>query len=127
MGRPIMPNVNLTNDEYHAVLVMRDRAEKPTGFCEDYPCCGHTPDDPCTRQWYDHPDAFNPSVNPHCFCDHAEGICEAEYDDSDDCEHAGAEFTDDGWICSYCGEDVNHMYDMPDQETGLDIIKEETP
>lgn len=51
-------------------------------YCEDYPCCGHTPDDPCGRQWYDEPGAFDPQANPHCFCEHEYGICEVdEYDD----------------------------------------------
>lgn len=73
-----MPSVNLTNDEYEIILKRREQEEKPLGYCEDYPCCGHTPDDPCTRQWYDHPDAFNPSVNPHAFCEHEYGICEVD-------------------------------------------------
>jgi hypothetical protein len=30
-----------------------------TDHCEDYPCCGHTPSDPCKRQWYDEPGAFD--------------------------------------------------------------------
>lgn len=47
-------------------------------MCEDYPCCGHTESDPCEVQWYDAPDAFDPRVNPHCFCDHAAGVCEYE-------------------------------------------------
>lgn len=48
-------------------------------MCEDYPCCGHTPADPCERQWYDEPDAFDTRRNPHAFCDHAEGWCDAEW------------------------------------------------
>ena len=55
--------------------------------CEDYPCCGHTPDDPCERQWYDEPGAFDTSRpgNEHALCDHENGICEvndaeAEYE-----------------------------------------------
>lgn len=43
-------------------------------MCEDYPCCGHTPADPCERQWYDEPGAFE---GPHAFCEHEYGICEA--------------------------------------------------
>lgn len=50
-------------------------------YCEDYPCCGHTDEDPCSPQWYDAPDAFDPSVNPHCFCDHSDGWCEVEVDE----------------------------------------------
>lgn len=45
-------------------------------YCEDYPCCGHTPDDPCGPQPYDEPGHFDPLVNPHCFCEHEYGICE---------------------------------------------------
>lgn len=80
-----MPQVNLTNDEYHRLMTERTNATLINGHCEDYPCCGHTEQDPCRREWYDHPDAFNPSVNPHCFCEHEYGICEVEeYDDDDD-------------------------------------------
>jgi hypothetical protein len=47
-------------------------------YCEDYPCCGHTPADPCARQWYDEPYAFDTSVNPHALCDHESGDCDVE-------------------------------------------------
>lgn len=47
-----------------------------SAYCEDYPCCGHTPQDPCSRQWYDEPDAFDTSVHPHALCDHENGDCE---------------------------------------------------
>jgi len=56
-------------------------------YCEDYPCCGHTPSDPCERQPYDEPGYFDTSVNPHALCDHSEGFCdvwdedEEEFDD----------------------------------------------
>jgi hypothetical protein len=56
-------------------------------LCEDYPCCGHTPGNPCTRQWYDEPGAFDTSRpgNEHALCDHENGICEVEYlDELDD-------------------------------------------
>jgi hypothetical protein len=59
-------------------------------YCEDYPCCGHTDLDPCAPQWYDAPDAFDVSVNPHALCEHDVGICdvwEDEADDEDDEEH----------------------------------------
>lgn len=48
--------------------------------CEDYPCCGHTPQDPCDRQWYDEPGAFDTSRNPHALCDHENGECDVAYD-----------------------------------------------
>lgn len=51
-------------------------------LCEDYPCCGHTPDDPCAPQWYDAPDAFDTTVHPHALCDHENGDCEV-YADSE--------------------------------------------
>ena len=53
-------------------------------MCEDYPCCGHTPDDPCERQWYDAPDAFDTTKNPHALCNHEEGECSVEYYDMRD-------------------------------------------
>jgi hypothetical protein len=46
-------------------------------YCEDYPCCGHTPADPCERQWYDEPDAF---TGAHAFCEHEIGQCDVEPD-----------------------------------------------
>lgn len=45
-------------------------------YCEDYPCCGHTPADPCDEQWYDKPGAFDTSKNPHALCDHENGCCD---------------------------------------------------
>jgi len=55
-------------------------------YCEDYPCCGHTPEDPCSPQWYDKPGAFDTSRpgNEHALCDHENSICEVEPDDPDD-------------------------------------------
>jgi hypothetical protein len=49
-------------------------------LCEDYPCCGHTPDDPCGRQWYDEPGAFDTTRpgNEHALCEHEYGICEVD-------------------------------------------------
>lgn len=46
-------------------------------YCEDYPCCGHTREDPCERQWYDEPGAFDTSKpgNEHALCDHPNGDC----------------------------------------------------
>ena len=80
-----MPRIELTNDEHEVILKLREAETLVNGRCEDYPCCGHTAQDPCTREWYDHPDAFNPLVNPHCFCEHEYGICEVdEYDDEED-------------------------------------------
>jgi hypothetical protein len=61
--------------------------------CEDYPCCGHTPEDPCERQWYDEPGAFDTSRpgNEHALCDHENGICEVEddFDDEEDDDGLG--------------------------------------
>lgn len=102
-----MPNVELSNDEYHRLMTERTNATLTNGHCEDYPCCGHTPDDPCTREWYDHPDAFNPLVNPHCFCEHEYGICDVEpYPDDpdpDDCEHGEAYYHGARITCDLCG------------------------
>lgn len=83
-----MPRMDLTNDELDAVLTMRNRANLVMGHCEDYPCCGHTPLDPCTREWYDHPDAFDTSIpgQEHRLCDHESGDCYVadRYDDGED-------------------------------------------
>lgn len=50
-------------------------------YCEDYPCCGHTPSDPCDTQWYDRHDWAN---DPHVLCDHENGFCEADDDEWDE-------------------------------------------
>jgi hypothetical protein len=50
-------------------------------YCEDYPCCGHTLQDPCDAPPYD------PRNDPHLLCDHNTGYCEveeAERDEEDD-------------------------------------------
>ncbi len=52
--------------------------------CEDFPCCGHTMQDPCGPQWYDEPNAFDIRRNPHAFCEHEAGHCEAYYEDEDE-------------------------------------------
>lgn len=85
--------------------------------CEDYPCCGHTNDDPCGPQWYDAPDAFDTTKNPHALCDHETGECDVWEDEEDDeeCEHDGAEYSHAGWVCSWCGVGV------PDPE-GWDAV-----
>ncbi len=53
--------------------------------CEDYPCCGHTPLDPCERQPYDEPGYFDTTRpgNEHALCDHENGWCDV-YDDEPD-------------------------------------------
>ncbi len=79
-----MPRLDLTNDEYHRIMTERTNATLINGHCEDYPCCGHTEQDPCRREWYDHPDAFNPLVNRHAFCEHEAGICDADFEEYDD-------------------------------------------
>jgi hypothetical protein len=62
-------------------------------YCEDYPCCGHTPDNPCARQWYDKPGAFDTSRpgNEHALCDHENYPCEVEPPDPDDDEEDPAD------------------------------------
>ena len=56
------------------------------GRCEDYPCCGHTDDNPCERQWYDEPDAFDTTKNPHALCDHENGECDVDYYEDEEYE-----------------------------------------
>jgi len=58
-------------------------------YCEDYPCCGHTPQDPCERQPYDEPGYYDTTVRgqEHRLCDHENGECNVEYDEEDyECE-----------------------------------------
>lgn len=74
--------------------------------CEDYPACGHTPADPCEPQWYDEPDAFDTTKNPHAFCDHAEGFCDV--------------YEDEPEACGYCGSEDHHENNCPD-DPDLDV------
>lgn len=76
--------MDLTADERELVLKAREEDTLVNGHCEDYPCCGHTPLDPCTREWYDHPDAFDTRRNPHALCNHEDGDCDVTPDDYDD-------------------------------------------
>jgi hypothetical protein len=66
-------------------------------YCEDYPCCGHTPDDPCARQPYDEPGYYDTTIrgNEHALCNHAEGECNVDEED----EFSGF---DDPETCSWC-------------------------
>jgi hypothetical protein len=65
--------------------------------CEDYPCCGHTEQDPCEQQWYDRPGAFDTSVpgNEHALCDHENGECDVEPDDDEPDDDEPMPFDDD--------------------------------
>lgn len=51
--------------------------------CEDYPCCGHTPDDPCDAVIPDYSTREN-QIKYHIGCDHNTGYCEYEEPDDDD-------------------------------------------
>jgi hypothetical protein len=57
-------------------------------YCEDYPCCGHTNEDPCERQPYDEPGYYDTSIrgNEHALCDHENGECDVDYDDYDEAD-----------------------------------------
>lgn len=76
--------------------------------CEDYPCCGHTPEDPCDRQWYDEPGAFDTSRpgKAHALCDHENGFCDVDDYDADDDDlriepARGATYNHDGEFAVY--------------------------
>ena len=55
------------------------------GYCEDYPCCGHTPDDPCDGTGYVSAEQMleNPAKY-HLGCDHETGCCDYEREDDDE-------------------------------------------
>jgi hypothetical protein len=113
-----MPRIDVTNDELHRILTERTNVRLVNGHCEDYPCCGHTPDDPCTREWYDHPDAFDTSIpgQEHRLCDHENNDCyvyEYEEDvDPADCEHGDASQRKRGWRCDICYADLVMVTDV---------------
>ena len=85
--------------------------------CEDFPCCGHTYDDPCEPQWYDAPGAFDTSRpgNKHALCEHADGFCAVDPFDSDYAGYADEEDEDDfvmedQWLDSYMEDRISGMY-----------------
>lgn len=76
-------------------------------LCEDYPCCGHNDEDPCAPQWYDAPDAFDTTVNPHALCDHEYGECNADfYEDNEDVDPATCEHDDTSYHIERRGDEV---------------------
>jgi len=79
-------------------------------YCEDYPCCGHTDQDPCERQWYDEPGAFDLTKNPHAFCEHEFGICDASFADDEltECPEGctGVEIEDEGSSIGFSGAPI---------------------
>lgn len=68
-------------------------------YCEDYPCCGHTYDDPCGRQPYDEPGYYDTSRpgNEHALCNHAEGECNVDFYDDEPDEDEDEEWADDAY------------------------------
>jgi hypothetical protein len=86
--------------------------------CEDYPCCGHTDQDPCERQWYDEPSAFDTSKpgNEHALCDHEAGICDV-YEDVDDDEE---EFE-----CDLCSVTTPHTHDKVKWDDTRGLVPDE--
>lgn len=60
------------------MLLRKDYTQ--TMRCEDYPCCGHTDNDPCGPQWYDAPDAFDTTIpgQEHRLCEHEAGFCDVD-------------------------------------------------
>lgn len=47
-------------------------------YCEDYPCCGHTPQDPCNAKPHDW------ANDPHLTCEHEIGYCEVAEREADE-------------------------------------------
>lgn len=80
--------------------------------CEDYPCCGHTNDDPCGRQPYDEPGYFDTSRpgNEHALCDHAAGVCDVWEDEPDD-----DDYVDYAWEAEYHAHSssITGIYEAP--------------
>lgn len=81
-------------------------------YCEDFPCCGHTPMDPCDRQPYDEPGYYDITIpgQEHRLCDHENGECRVEDDYEEECEDDEHECVDcerngfgTPWECSWCG------------------------
>ena len=51
-------------------------------MCEDYPCCGHTPSDPCDLiEYVSSEQMLGDPARYHVGCDHETGYCDYERDD----------------------------------------------
>jgi hypothetical protein len=78
--------------------------------CEDYPCCGHTEQDPCDPEAFGFKTSAEWANDPHLMCDHENGICEADdkdYDEDEDTDDEDEEADD---------EDIDKDYDIDDEE-----------
>lgn len=87
-------------------------------YCEDYPCCGHTAQDPCDWQGPTSDDMLADPSRYHVGCDHEAGFCDYADRDDDDrfygdpegCIAAGIHgdnatmMDDESWECDSCGE-----------------------
>ena len=73
--------------------------------CEDYPCCGHTDEDPCDWRGPSSADMLANPAKYHIGCDHEAGYCDYEVEDDDeDCCDICGEFGHDYLSCD---EDIN--------------------
>lgn len=74
-------------------------------YCEDYPCCGHTSEDPCEVMPYDAPDYYDTTLpgQEHRLCNHEEGECLVDYDDYDEDDLSDDDIADFG---DYMNEDA---------------------
>ena len=52
--------------------------------CEDYPCCGHAPDDPCNYSGPTSQDMLSNPAQYHIGCDHETGYCEYTDEEEED-------------------------------------------
>jgi hypothetical protein len=90
---------------------MRGVSEMP--YCEDFPCCGHTSEDPCGRQPYDEPGYYDTSVpgQEHRLCDHENGECNVEeYDDEEDTEDNLSDVDADSMTLASAGMGTDEDY-----------------
>lgn len=76
-------------------------------YCEDYPCCGHTPQDPCDPQPYDAPGYYDTSIpgNEHALCEHEAGFCDVDDNEPEEEE----EEEDDDWKARAIQADLNFL------------------
>lgn len=80
-------------------------------YCEDYPCCGHTPSDPCEHQPYDEPGYYDLTRNPHALCEHEVGICDVWPDEDDEEEDDEPFVMEDQYLDSYMEDRLTTMFE----------------
>jgi hypothetical protein len=87
--------------------------------CEDYPCCGHTPDDPCGYVGPTSEDMMRNPAGFHLGCDHEAGYCEYILDEDDEDEKEGLDPVSPE--CKLCPEFADILCQITEVHSGIHL------